>query len=83
MDEDHLKATLGFTRKLGLQLVMATPKERAEIIAPHVETSLLVGKDPETGLGFVHDFHQELAKTEENRDHPAHRPAEVAAPPPA
>ena len=61
MDEDHLKATLEFTRKLGLQLIMATPKERADFIIPHVESTWLVAKDPETGYAFLHDFHQDLA----------------------
>lgn len=60
MDEDHLRATLEFTRKLGLQLIMATPKERAEFIIPFVETCWIVAKDPQTGRAFVLDFHQEL-----------------------
>ncbi len=66
MDEDRLKATLHFTRKLGLQLIMATPKERAEFIIPHVETSYIVVKDPKTGLAFLQDFHQDLS-IEENK----------------
>lgn len=60
MDEDRLKATLAFTRKLGLQLIMATPKERAEFIIPHVESCFIVAKDPQTGRAFVADFHQEM-----------------------
>lgn len=58
MDEDHLKATLQFTKGLGLQLIMATPKERADFIIPHVESTWLVAKDPISGQGFLQDFHQ-------------------------
>lgn len=60
MDEDHLRATLEFTRRLGLQLIMATPKERAEFIIPHVESCWIVAKEPRTGRAFVLDYHQEL-----------------------
>jgi energy-coupling factor transporter ATP-binding protein EcfA2 len=60
MDEDRLSATLQFTKRLGLQLLMATPKERAEFIIPHVESCWIVGKDPMSGHAYLHDFHQQL-----------------------
>lgn len=60
MDEDHLKATLEFTQRLGLQLIMATPKERAEFIIPHVESCWIVAKDPIDGRAFLLDYHQDL-----------------------
>jgi uncharacterized protein YPO0396 len=66
MDEDRLKATLEFTRKLGLQLILATPKERAEFIIPHIETCYLVAKDPQSGYAYLHDFHQELDHEEKS-----------------
>ena len=67
MDEDHLKATLEFTRRLGLQLIMATPKERAEYIIPHVESCWLVLKEPQTGDALLIDFHQEIKPRESNQ----------------
>ena len=60
MDEDHLSATLEFTRRLGLQLIMATPKERAEFIIPHIESCWIVTKDPASGYAFLLDYHQKL-----------------------
>ena len=61
MDESRIKATLDLARGLGLQLVMATPKERSELVAPHVETSLYIHKDPMSGAPTVLDFTKEFA----------------------
>ena len=60
MDEGRIRATLDFARSLGLQLVMATPKERSELVAPAVETSLYIHKDPASGLPMVLDFTKEF-----------------------
>jgi uncharacterized protein YPO0396 len=60
MDEDRIRATLRFARDLGLQLVMATPKERSELVAPSVETSLYIHKDATTGVPTVLDFTKEF-----------------------
>lgn len=60
MDESRIAATLTFARGLGLQLLMATPKERSELVAPWVETSLYIHKDPATGLPTVLDFTKEF-----------------------
>ncbi len=60
MDEARIQATLDFARSLGLQLVMATPKERSELVAPAVETSLYIHKDPASGLPTVLDFTKEF-----------------------
>ncbi|GAC1459262.1 MAG: hypothetical protein PVSMB1_09210 [Gemmatimonadaceae bacterium] len=62
MDEPRIAATLRFARELGLQLVMATPKERSELVAPWVETSLYIHKDPLTGVPSVYDFTKEFAE---------------------
>lgn len=62
MDEWRIDATLTFARRLGLQLVLATPKERSEQVAPKVERSLLIHKDPMSGLPTVLDFTKELAQ---------------------
>lgn len=62
MDEWRIAATLTFARNLGLQLVLATPKERSELVAPKVERSLLIHKDPVSGLPTVLDFTKEFAR---------------------
>jgi uncharacterized protein YPO0396 len=60
MDEARVQATLAFARDLGLQLVMATPKERSELVAPGVETSLYIHRDPVSGAPAVFDFTKEF-----------------------
>jgi hypothetical protein len=55
----RIEATLRFARRLGLQLVMARPNERGEV-APWVETSLYVHRDPLTGTPSVLDFTKEF-----------------------
>jgi len=77
MDEDRIRAMLRFARELGLQLVMATPKERSELVAPSVETSLYIHKDPTTGLPTVLDFTKEFKPD----DGPAGGGAPDTAPP--
>jgi uncharacterized protein YPO0396 len=62
MDEWRIAATLTFARNLGLQLILATPKERSELVAPKVERSLLIHKDPVSGLPTVLDFTKEFAR---------------------
>ena len=62
MDEWRIGATLTFARRLGLQLVLATPKERSELVAPKVERSLLIHKDAKSGLPTVLDFTKEFAR---------------------
>jgi uncharacterized protein YPO0396 len=79
MDEDRIRATLRFARDLGLQLVMATPKERSELVAPAVETSLYIHKDAASGMPTVLDFTKEFKPDGE----PARNGAPGAAPPPA
>jgi uncharacterized protein YPO0396 len=79
MDEDRIRATLRFARDLGLQLVMATPKERSELVAPAVETSLYIHKDAASGVPTVLDFTKEFKPDGE----PAGGGAPGAAPPPA
>src|SRR6185437_13645179 len=64
MDEPRISATLTFARKLGLQLVLATPKERSDMVAPLVERSTLIHKDPVTGSPTVLDFTKEFTTNE-------------------
>ena len=79
MDEDRIQATLRFARDLGLQLVMATPKERSELVAPWVGTSLYIHKDPATGVPTVLDFTKEFKPDGESADGGAPDPAPPAA----
>lgn len=60
MDEARVQATLRFARDLGLQLVMATPKERSELVAPWIETSLYIHREAVTGAPTVLDFTKEF-----------------------
>src|SRR5438105_7021872 len=53
-----------YARRLGLQLILATPKERSELVAPHVERTLLIHKDPVSGMPEVFDFTKEFAGDE-------------------
>jgi uncharacterized protein YPO0396 len=62
MDEQRIAAMLRFARNLGLQLVMATPKERVTLVAPWVERSLLIYKDLQSGEPTVSDFTKELSR---------------------
>jgi uncharacterized protein YPO0396 len=78
MDESRIAATLTFARNLGLQLILATPKERSELVAPSVERSLLIHKDAMSGLPTVLDFTKEFARDEHEAEVPAggaHQPA--------
>jgi len=61
MDESRIGATLTYARRLGLQLILATPKERSELVAPHVERTLLIHKEPVSGMPEVFDFTKEFA----------------------
>ena len=64
MDEHRIRGTLAFARDLGLQLLMAMPKEKTPYVAPHVETSLYVHRDPRTGRPQVLDFTKVLAEAD-------------------
>lgn len=79
MDEARIEATLRFARGLGLQLVMATPKERSELVAPWVETSLYVHRDPLSGMPSVLDFSKEFKPDADVGDRGAPGPAQPAA----
>ena len=71
MDEARIEATLRFARGLGLQLVMATPKERSELVAPWVETSLYIHRDPMSGTPTILDFTKEFKPDADLGDHGA------------
>lgn len=60
MDGPRIEATLRFARGLSLQLLLATPKERSELVAPWVETSLYIHKDPQSGAPTVLPFDKEF-----------------------
>jgi uncharacterized protein YPO0396 len=60
MDEYRIGATLKFARALGLQLILATPKERSELVIPLVESSLYIYRDPQTGVPTVLTYDREF-----------------------
>ncbi len=62
MDEYRIAATLRFARELGLQLILATPKEKSELVAPSVETSLYLHRDALSGAPAVLDFTKEFTQ---------------------
>lgn len=81
MDETRIAAVLDLSRSLGLQLILATPKERSELVAPRVETSLYIHKDPMSGVPTVLDFTKEFhadATTEVGPERAAHAAARDA-----
>src|SRR5258708_673411 len=53
MDEWRIAATLTFARNLGLQLVLATPKERSALGAPMADRSPLMHTDPMAAMRWV------------------------------
>ncbi len=79
MDEPRIAATLTFARRLGLQLVLATPKERSEMVAPAVERSLLIHKDAVGGAPTVLDFTKEFTRDERENAVPSGGTAYEAA----
>ncbi|MCC7385223.1 MAG: hypothetical protein IT384_25470 [Deltaproteobacteria bacterium] len=64
MDEARIAATLRFARRLGLQLILATPKERSELLAPNVERSIYVHKDPVSGEPMLFEVTKEYQADE-------------------
>jgi uncharacterized protein YPO0396 len=61
MDGPRIEATLAFARGLGLQLIVATPKEKVDLVARHVGTSLLIHKDPVSNVPAIFDCTRDLA----------------------
>jgi len=66
MDESRIAATLTFARNLDLQLVLATPKERSELVAPRVERSLLPEAWAEAWVDAVEQAQVQVITTIEN-----------------
>jgi uncharacterized protein YPO0396 len=79
MDESRIAATLTFARKLELQRVLATPKERSDLVAPKLERSLLIHKDAISGLPTVLDFTKEFTRDEHEDAVPAYGAPHEAA----
>jgi len=65
MDLDRIEKTLQFIGQLGLQLICASPTDKAEIITPYVGTTILVIRDGHrTWLQDYHILMQEAAMAE-------------------
>jgi uncharacterized protein YPO0396 len=71
MDEYRIGATLKFARALGLQLILATPKERSELVIPLVESSLYIYRDPQTGVPTVLTYDREFGANGQPARNPA------------
>lgn len=82
MDEGRIRATLTYARKLGLQLLLATPKERSELVAPWVDRSIYIHKDARTGEPSVFEVTKEIAALAEETDDGVDRAAGSPVPPP-
>ncbi len=78
MDEYRIEATLQFARALQLQLILATPKERSELVIPRVETSLYIYRDPETGVPTVLPWDREFSDNGRPASDPSQDPAATA-----
>jgi hypothetical protein len=59
LDGPRIRAVLQFMQGLGLQVVLATPGDKVEHVAPRVETCLLVHKDASTRVPAVYDCTRE------------------------
>ena len=65
MDLDRIEKTLQFIGQLGLQLICASPTDKAELITPYVGTTILVIRDGHrTWLQDYHILMQEAAMAE-------------------
>lgn len=65
MDGTRIGAALSFARGLGLQLVIATPTEKCELVDPAVERSLLIYKNPVSGRASVEDFTKDFVPNDD------------------
>ncbi len=45
MDENRIESMMTFLNKLNLQIILAAPPQKIELISPHVKTTLLVTKE--------------------------------------
>jgi uncharacterized protein YPO0396 len=55
-DGKRIAATLKFARTFGLQLILAMPAERMDILGPQMDTTIFLHKDSATGAPSVLDF---------------------------
>ncbi len=59
MDERRIAGMMKFSQELGMQLVLAAPKERCDMIVPHVTSCSLIIKDDKTRTAIVTDFRKD------------------------
>jgi uncharacterized protein YPO0396 len=55
-DGKRIAATLKFARTFGLQLILAMPAERMDILGPQMDTTIFLHKDSANGAPSVLDF---------------------------
>lgn len=59
MDERRIAGMMKFSQELGMQLILAAPKERCDMIVPHVTSCSLIIKDDKTRTAIVTDFRKD------------------------
>ncbi|QDE81672.1 SbcC/MukB-like Walker B domain-containing protein [Myxococcus xanthus] len=59
-DGKRIAATLKFARTFGLQLILAMPAERMDLLGPQMDTTIFLHKDATTGAPLVLDFTKEF-----------------------
>ncbi len=59
-DGKRIAATLRFARSFGLQLILAMPAERMDLLGPLMDTTIFLHKDAATGVPSVVDFSKQF-----------------------
>ncbi len=59
MDERRIAGMMRFSRELGMQLILAAPKERCDLIVPHVTSCSLIINDVKTRTAIITDFRKD------------------------
>lgn len=78
MDPDRVENTLLFIRQVGLQVLAAAPTDKCEIIAPYMDTTLLVMRSGHRT--WVEDYHQVIGEIAAPARAEAAATAEAAGP---
>jgi uncharacterized protein YPO0396 len=60
-DGRRIAATLRFARQVGLQLVLAMPAERMDLLGPQMDMTLYLHKEDATGVPAIIDFTKDFA----------------------
>ncbi len=58
MDETRIESMMTFLNKLNLQIILASPPQKIESIAPYVKTTLVINR--EQNIAFIEEFHHNV-----------------------